>query len=114
MRARAGQSPACASIQPSSFTASTSRGSAVGEDLVVEGSEIELVSEPFLCPVTEFDDLEFADLVGQRLARHDDVAVEVLLHDDVQIFGGRCERHRRGEGAISRTRRIMRVSRARG
>src|SRR6185369_699550 len=57
------------------------------EDGVVEGLDLELRAEPLPRVRAKGQDLELPDLVGERLARPDDVAVDLV--DDVVVAEGR-------------------------
>ncbi len=49
------------------------------EDLVVEGADVELWPEFLLGAGAEFAEFELADLIGERLSRPRDVAVDLGL-----------------------------------
>ena len=53
----------------------------------MEGPYVESPTEPVARPVAQFDDFHLAELVGQRLSRPGDVAVDFSL-DVLLIHGG--------------------------
>jgi len=59
----------------------------VGEQLVVERPQVEVLAEGGLGLRPHLHDPELTDLVGQRLPRHRDVAIDLV--DDVQLRLGR-------------------------
>ncbi|EEF25620.1 conserved hypothetical protein [Ricinus communis] len=58
------------------------RQRAGAQHLVVEGADVEAVSQFLAGVVAQFKDLQLADLVTQGLSRPDDVAVGLALHFD--------------------------------
>jgi len=62
--------PFCLAIHASMRSESTSSAGAGVENLVVEGAQVESVSQRFLRTVAQFQYLQLADLVGQGLPGH--------------------------------------------
>ncbi len=60
------------------------RQGAVAQHAVVEGADVEGLDQLLLGVGAELLDLELTDLVGQRLTRPDDVAID--LDDDVVLL----------------------------